>query len=108
MLILRIPGLYIKYVLAILNSSVAQFFYTKNFDSVKVLRAHIESIPIPFVDEGKQKELIEQADRLIRDEETDRESIYNSLDEMIFDIFDLTETERKRIRSSVENYNRFL
>ena len=36
------------------------------------------------------------------------ESIYNSLDEMIFDIFDLTETERKLIRSSVENYNRFL
>ncbi len=107
-LIPRIPSLYIKYVLAILNSSVAQFFYTKNFDSVKVLRAHIESIPIPFVDEGKQKELIEQADRLIRDEETDRESIYNSLDEMIFDIFDLTETERKLIRSSVENYNRFL
>ncbi len=107
-LIPRIPGLDMKYVLAILNSSVAQFFYTKQFDSVKVLRAHIESIPIPAACVEKQKEVTCLADMLIRDEETGRESIYSKLDEMIFDIFGLKETERKLIRSSVENCNRFL
>ena len=107
-LIPRIPGLDMKYVLAILNSSVAQFFYTKQFDSVKVLRSHLESIPIPAVCVEKQKEVASMADVLIRNEETDRESIYNKLDDIIFDIYEFKEAERKLIRSSVENSNRFL
>ena len=107
-LIPRIPGLDMKYVLAILNSSVAQFFYTKQFDSVKVLRSHLERIPIPAVCVEKQKEVASMADVLIRNEETDRESIYNKLDDIIFDIYEFKEAERKLIRSSVENSNRFL
>ncbi len=107
-LIPRIPGLDMKYVLAILNSSVAQFFCMKQFDSVKVLKGHIESIPIPAVCAEKQKEIAGLADALIRDEETDRESIYNKLDEIIFNIFEFKETEKKLIRSSVDIFNRFL
>jgi SAM-dependent methyltransferase len=107
-LIPRIPGLDMKYVLAILNSSVAQFFCMKQFDSVKVLKCHIESIPIPAVCAEKQKEIAGLADALIRDEETDRESIYNKLDEIIFNIFEFKETEKKLIRSSVDKFNRFL
>ena len=41
-------------------------------------------------------------------QETDRESIYNKLDDIIFDIYEFNEAERKLIRSSVENSNRFL
>ena len=41
-----------NYVLAILNSRIAQFIYKREFHSVKVLRSHIENIPIPLVDDS--------------------------------------------------------
>ena len=40
----EIEGLEMKYVLAVLNSRVAQFYFEKSFQSVKVLRSHIEHI----------------------------------------------------------------
>ena len=46
-----------KYIMAILNSRVAQFYFKKRFNSVKVLRSHIEQIPIPFVVKGNRKKL---------------------------------------------------
>ena len=45
----EIDGIEMKYVLAILNSSVASYFVTKKFNSIKLLRSHIEQIPIPIV-----------------------------------------------------------
>ncbi len=69
-LIPRIPGLDIKYVMAVLNSGVAQFYYSKVFGSVKVLRSHLEQIPIPVADENAQKKVIALVDRIM---ETDDE-----------------------------------
>ena len=117
-LIPRIPGLEVKYILAILNSRVSQFFYQKQFDSVKILRAHIESIPIPYVDSVVQKKIIDYVDRLIAacgsKSQADAgahgtaDALYNRLDELIFDIYALDEKERILIRTTVDKSNRFL
>ncbi|MCR5558079.1 MAG: N-6 DNA methylase [Butyrivibrio sp.] len=105
-LIPRIDGLDIKYIMAILNSGVAQFFYEKQFDSVKILRAHIESIPIPYVDSDIQKKVIEMVNRLIVAPQI--ESLYDDLDNLIFDIFGLTKDDIRIIRSATDGANRFL
>ncbi len=98
-LIPNIPGLSVKYVLAVLNSSVAQFFFEKKFRSVKVLRSHLEQIPIPMADEETQREVVELVDKLMILEETSPEynETYNLLDRKIAELFHLTAEEYKII-----------
>lgn len=100
LLIPQLDGLAIKYILAVLNSSVTRFVYQKTFHSVKVLRSHIESLPIPQAAEEEQHRIIETAEPLILGTADDPEAQYLMLDEMIFDLFKLTEEERLLIEDT--------
>ena len=71
-LIPQIKGLDIKYILAVLNSDIAQFYFEKKFNSVKVLRSHIEQIPIPFVDFNVQKPIIDLVNKIINGKNIDK------------------------------------
>jgi predicted RNA methylase len=64
-LIPEIPGLAVKYVLAIMNSGTVAFFCRQNFNSVKVLRSHLEAIPIPVVPDKVQQEITSMVDRIM-------------------------------------------
>lgn len=85
MVIPRIEGLDIKYILAVLNSSVAQFVFEKLFHSVKVLRSHIEQIPIPYVDKEIQEKIVTMVDAVIKcaasDEAIEKKSLEENLHE---------------------------
>lgn len=63
-LIPTFENLNIKYIMAVLNSSVAQFIFQKQFNSIKVLRSHIESIPIPVCENNLQQQIIEYVDKV--------------------------------------------
>ena len=95
----NIPGLSVKYVLAVLNSSVAQFFFEKKFHSVKVLRSHLEQIPIPVADEKMQEEIVTLVDILMTSEETSQkyQETYKLLDHKVAGLFSLTQDEYKQI-----------
>lgn len=97
----QIPGLSVKYVLAVLNSSVAQFFFEKKYHSVKVLRSHLEQIPIPLADEATQKEIVTLADKLMALDETSSDYVktFTRLDKRIAELFFLTKEEYERICS---------
>lgn len=64
-LIPKIKGLDVKYILAVLNSDIAQFYFEKKFNSVKVLRSHLEQIPIPYVDNQLQKPIIDLVNKIL-------------------------------------------
>ncbi len=64
-LIPRLPGLDIRYILAVLNSDVVSFYCQKRFNSIKVLRSHIENIPIPMPDPDTQGRIIALVDEII-------------------------------------------
>lgn len=101
-LIPRIADLDMKYILAILNSSVAQFVFLKEFNSIKVLKSHIESIPIPLADKTLQDRLIHSAESLIDGLSSDAAmTIYEELDREIFDIFGLSHKEQIIIKNAV-------
>ena len=105
----KLPNLKMKYILAILNSRVAQFIYKKDFNSVKVLRSHIESIPIPAVDAAIQDEIIQITDALISNTSSAKASeLYEQLDRMIFKLFQLSVEEQNVIKSAVDGENKFL
>ena len=64
-LIPKIAGMEMKYVLAVLNSSAAAFYLGKRFNSVKLLRSHIEQLPVPAADAAAQREIVELVDAVM-------------------------------------------
>jgi hypothetical protein len=56
----HVKNLSMRYIQAILNSKIAQFYFDKTFNSLKILRSHIEQIPIPVIPKDKQDEIVER------------------------------------------------
>lgn len=108
-LIPEVPRMSIKYILAILNSRVAQYYFKKKFNSVKILRSHIEQIPIACPEMGEQEEIVSMVNVLL--EADSSEAIlkqYNELDKKISVIYGMTETEYQTICAFVDAENLFL
>ena len=101
-LIPTFKNLNIKYVMAILNSSVAQFIFKKQYNSIKVLRSHIESIPIPICDERIQGEIIDYVDKiLLTGDKTQYKSFCKQIDEHVATLYVLSENEYKIIKQNI-------
>ena len=103
----EIDGLKIKYVLAILNSSVVAFFISKRFNSVKLLRSHIEQVPIPMVSEEIQTSIIKKVDRIMHSPE-DISGLYKELDNEIMVLFGLSAEQINTVHSVLRDKNLFL
>jgi hypothetical protein len=112
-LIPKIEGLAIKYILAILNSSVAQYIYTKYFGSLKVLREHIEFLPIPVVDDKTQNSIIKLVDEILNfsknvnlkelnnEDKYKYENMINAIDQYVcIKLFNLTNEEYQIIKDN--------
>ncbi|MEE1087264.1 MAG: N-6 DNA methylase [Schaedlerella sp.] len=100
-LIPEISGLDMKFILAVLNSRVAQFLHKKQFHSIKVLRSHLEQIPIPEIPIEEQKRIIWYVDCLREPmPQEESEKIYNELDKLVGELYGLNEREYQIIRDS--------
>ncbi len=106
-LIPQIEGMNIKYVLAVLNSSVAAFFLSKKFNSVKLLRSHIESLPIPMVSLEVQERIVKKVDNIMMTEK-DATIFYAELDEDIFSIYSLSFEQKSIIKAALCGKTTFL
>ena len=105
----KIKGLKIKYILAILNSRVAQFFYQKQFNSVKVLRSHIESIPLPFASTKIQDEIISITEKLIEGcDLKEATAQYELLEDKISELYGLNRSEKQLIIEAVDGKDKYL
>ena len=105
-LIPEISGLHIKYVLAVLNSRMAQFYFMKQFHSVKVLRSHIEQIPIPAIEMQEQETVIRIVDSILTaTDQHEMTKAYDALDQIIAKHYGLDKTEYQCILASVEKEN---
>jgi hypothetical protein len=101
-----LPGYSIKYLLAILNSRAAQFFHTITFSSLKVLRKHVESIPIPPCDLKEQQEIINRVDNLMNtEEEALRTDIYEQIDKKVMGLYNFNDEQQKLIRQKLSKVN---
>ena len=106
-LIPKIPGLKVKYVLAILNSRVASFFFTHMYGSVKVLRSHLEHIPIPVASEKEQEEVVRMVNLLLSNE-ANVGGLYDELDKYIMSLYKLGSRERDIVERSMVGKKLFL
>lgn len=106
-LIPKMEGMSIKFVLAILNSSVAAYYLKEKFDSVKLLRSHIESLPIPIVSLDIEERIVDIVDRLLTAQEKTA-SLYEELDELIFSIYSLSKEQKNVIKTTLSSKMKFL
>lgn len=93
LLIPHIPGLSAKYVLAVLNSRVSQFIFHEQFLSVKVLRSHLEQLPIPQASKKGQEEILSLVDQLMEEPYNSNAyfALYEELERKIEALFGLDE-----------------
>lgn len=98
-LIPRIKGYSMKYILAVLNSSVAQFYFSNKYHTFKVLRSQLESIPIPKCTEDAQEEIVELVDKILNS--THKEKLYNTLDRRIYDLYDIDKEKSEVINKYI-------
>jgi len=107
-LIPHVDGINIKYILAILNSLTVAFWCKKKYNSVKLLRSHIENIPIPVPNKDQQIRIVEMVDAIISSEENDKLDMFNELENIIMDLYQLDINARDIINKSSEPRNSFL
>ncbi len=102
-LIPRFTDIPIKYVLAVLNSSAAHFYFTNKFQSVKVLRSHIEDIPIPLADKAIYQKACRLVDEVIAAPNAAlRGILIEQIDALIMDVFELSPAERELVKSRAQ------
>lgn len=102
-----IDGLEMKYILAILNSSVAAYFISKKFNSVKLLRSHIEQMPIPVVPMDVQVSIIKKVDRIMNSSEN-ISGLYEDLDSDIMELYGLPTKHSDVIKNALRGKSLFL
>lgn len=105
-LLLKPGGINTAYLLAVLNSSFTSFYLQKRFASLKLLRAHLESIPIARADEAAQQKLADWAEPFICGEQPFTPSAQQALDDMVFALYAFTPAEREQIRAAVTHQRR--
>ena len=98
----------IKYLLAILNSKVISYMmkrigYCREHGYVEYKKVFVEQLPIPKVSEGIQKKFEVLIDKLLqikkKGDKTDK--LENELDEMVFDLFKLSDSEIEFLKADL-------
>ncbi len=87
----------IKVIAALFNSSLYQFVFQKKFASIKVLRSHIEQMPLPLWNKKIFQKII-----LLVGEITQGKNNFKKLDNYIFRQFNFSEKEIEHIVNFVK------
>jgi len=95
-LIPKIDNYSLKAILALFNSTLYQFLYRKKFNSLKILKADLEQLPLPLWDTGVLNRLVELADGVLGGQD-----LMALIDGFIMEQFGLTEKEQEYITTFV-------
>jgi len=84
----KIPNYPIKVIASLLNSSLYQLIFQKKFSSIKVLRSHIEQMPLPLWNKEIFDYIIKLVDETIKNNEK-----FEILDDYIMKMYNLSPEE---------------
>ncbi len=87
----RIKKMRSRYILALLNSKLMQYYYASNFFTVKVLRGNLEKLPLILASEQDQLEIEKMAldaERAISDSVFEKTT--KMLDEAVYSLYGMT------------------
>ncbi len=95
-LIPELEGVDIKGVMALFNSELYQYIFQKKFSSLKVLKSHIEELPIPVMNRGQVRTLGDISDKI-----SDGES-FDLLNNYVYRLFKINRDEVRTIKERVK------
>lgn len=105
-LIPEIPEMHMKYIMAVLNARAVQFYFKKRFHSVKVLRSHLEQIPIPAIETEAQNEITAIVDSILEAADISCVSaLYDELDRRAAALYGITGEEYQIIKGALDGEN---
>jgi hypothetical protein len=96
-LIPNIPNMSVKTVAALLNSELYQYLYIKMFREIKILKGNLLQLPFPEIDTKTDMLMTGLVSRVINGEDSYR----NELQEIVFGLFNISETEMRHIRKEL-------
>ena len=101
-----ITGENLYYLIAVLNSKIATFYMrlissSLGSGAIRWIKQFIEQIPIKVVSEEEQEKYKEIVNRIIELKKIDKDTqeLENQIDEMVYDLYELTEEEKELIRN---------
>ena len=102
--IFMLTGSSLKYLLAVLNSKAAQWYFekistTSGMGTNRWLKYKIEQLPVPVPTEKKEKALTELVGKVLtaKNEKTDSSDLEKEIDSIVFRLYNLTFSEVKVI-----------
>lgn len=84
-LIPEVKGMSIKTVLAFLNSELFNFYYTKRYDDVKILKSNLMSLPFPKITAEQDQALSAMVDKVLAGDE----QYISAIDEFIYNLYQI-------------------
>ena len=104
-------GYKIKFVLALLNSKLLDFYYKKKFSTKKEeafpeIQTYLyEQLPLPIVNQEQQNKVIKIVDTILQlkseNNDTNTSSLENEIDTIVYNLYGLTDAEIKIIEQSI-------
>lgn len=99
----KVPGLDIKYILGLLNSKLIQFYYSKMFFTVRVLRGNLERLPLYNASKQEQKRVIDLVNAAEEAEGDEYETLVKKIDDEIFDVYKIKPEWKAYIETELAN-----
>ena len=94
----------LHFILAILNSKLVDFYYNNLYFGWQITIPALNSIPILQGDAGQQQEIEILIDTILslkkQNKEADTKDLESKIDELVMDLYQLTEEEKEIIRKS--------
>ncbi len=100
----------IKTILALFNSTLYQFIFEKKFGAIKVLKNHIEQLPLPDIDIQKHIRFEKLVNGLLKNDLVmeKRKSLYRKLDDEVMKLFSLDKQDKNHIYNEVNVSDKLL
>lgn len=89
----ELTGQNIETTLSILNSRVMQYYYDKNFFTVKVLRGNLERLPLKLIQNTNQEKIKKLVYSIIASREGSTEKLQENIEDIIFHEYGIKDRE---------------
>ncbi len=99
----QIQGIPIYFYEGLFNSELYNFIFSKKFSSVKVLKGHLQALPIPVSADSFYGEIESLVLKIKSNGERERVELIDSLNDLVYDFYGFPQKEREYVRSLVKN-----
>jgi methylase of polypeptide subunit release factors len=88
-----------EYIVALLNSSIVQYYYEKSYFTIKVLKGNIEKIPLRFVSTIDMKKVSILSESMSHATAQGREKFMERIDDIFFSAYGISDKEAYKIKN---------